>query len=85
MSGLHSPYILGDTTKPRHITYVLLRSKLDQRRLRKTLHRQTDRRTDRHYENNGHLAVNQNHKKTLFVGYVWAAGTMSPMSENKDK
>jgi len=22
-------------------------------------HRQTDRQTDRHYENNGHLAVNQ--------------------------
>ena len=29
-------------------------SKSDQRRLRKTLHKQTDR----HYENNGHLAVN---------------------------
>ena len=35
----------------------------DQRRLRKTLHKQTDKQTDRqtdgHYENNGHLAVNQ--------------------------
>ena len=25
----------------------------------KTLHKQTNRQTDRHYENNGHLAVNQ--------------------------
>ena len=57
--GLHSPYILGDTTRPRHITYVLVWSKSDQRRLRKTLQKQTDRQTDRHYENNGHLAANQ--------------------------
>ena len=57
----HSPYILGDTTRPRHITYVQVLSKSDQRRVRKTLHKQTDRQTDRHYENrpNGHLAVNQ--------------------------
>jgi len=27
--------------------------------MRKTLHKQTDRQTNRHYENNGHLAVNQ--------------------------
>ena len=58
-----SPYILGDTTRPRHITYVLVWSKSDQRRLRKTLHKQTDRQTDiqtdRHYENNGHLTVHQ--------------------------
>jgi len=27
--------------------------------VRKTLHKQTDKQTDRHYENNGHLAVNQ--------------------------
>ena len=51
----HSPYILGDTTKPGHVTRVLVWSKSDRRRLRKTLHKQTDR----HYENNGHLAVNQ--------------------------
>ena len=57
--GSHSPYILGDTTRPRHITCVLVWSKSDQRRLRKTLHRQTERQTDRHYENNGHMAVNQ--------------------------
>jgi len=25
---------------------------------------QTDRQTDRHYENNGHLAVNQHNKST---------------------
>jgi len=47
--------ILGDTTTPWHITYVLVWSKSDQRRLRKTLYKQTNR----HYENNGHLAVNQ--------------------------
>ena len=57
--GSHSPYNLRDTTRPRHITYVQVWSKLDQRRLRKTLHKQTNRQTDRHYENNGHLAVNQ--------------------------
>jgi len=57
--GSHSPYILGDTTRPRHITYVQVWSKSDQRRLRKTRHKQTDRQTNRHYENNGHLAVNQ--------------------------
>jgi len=51
----HSPYILGDTTRPGHVTCVLVWSKSDQRRLRKTLHKQTNR----HYENNGHLAVNQ--------------------------
>jgi len=35
-------------------------SKSDQIRLTKTLHKQTNRQTNRHYENNGHLAVNQN-------------------------
>jgi len=57
--GSHSPYILGDTTRPGHVTYVLVWSKSDRRRLRKTLHKLTDKQTDRHYENNGHLAVNQ--------------------------
>ena len=57
--GSHSPYILEDTTRPRHITCILVWSKSDQRRLRKTLHKQTNRQTNRHYENNGHLAVNQ--------------------------
>jgi len=57
--GSHSPYILGRTTRPRHITYVLVWSKSDQRRLRKTLHKQTDR----HYKNSGHLAVNQHRLK----------------------
>jgi len=59
LQGPHSPYILGDTTRPRHITYVLVSSKSDQRQLRKNLHKQTNRQTNRHYENNGHLAVNQ--------------------------
>jgi len=65
--GSYSPYILGDTTRPGHVTCILVWSKSDRRRLRKTLHKQTDkqtnrqtnRQTDRHYENNGHLAVNQ--------------------------
>ena len=65
--GSHSPYILRDTTRPGHVTCVLVWCKSDRRRLRKTLHKQTnrqtnkqtDRQTDRHYENNGHLAVNQ--------------------------
>ena len=43
--GSHSPYILGATTRPRHITYVQVSSKSDQRRLRKTLHKQTDKPT----------------------------------------
>jgi len=46
LQGSHSPHILGDTSRSRHITYVLVWSKLDQRRLRKTLHKQTDRQTD---------------------------------------
>jgi len=24
LQGLHNPYILGDTTRPRHITYILV-------------------------------------------------------------
>jgi len=61
--GSQSPCILGDTTRPGHVTCVRVWSKSDRRRLRKTLHKQTDKQTDRqtnrHYENNGHLAVNQ--------------------------
>jgi len=57
--GSHSPYFVGDTTRPRDITYIQVWSKSVQRRLRKTLHKQTDKQTNRHYENNGHLAVNQ--------------------------
>jgi len=56
--GSHSPYIVGDTTRPRHITYVLVWSESDQRRLRKTLHKQTDKPTDT-TKIMGHLAVNQ--------------------------
>jgi len=33
---LHSPYILGDTTRARHVTCFLVWSKSDQRRMRKT-------------------------------------------------
>jgi len=45
--GSHSPYILGDTTRPGHVTCVLDWSKLDRRQLRKTLHKQTNKQTDR--------------------------------------
>jgi len=55
----YSPYILGDTTRPGHVTCVLVWSKSDRTRLRKTLHKQTNRQTNRHYENNVHLAVNK--------------------------
>ena len=44
--GSHSPNILGDTTRPGHVTCVLVWSKSDRRRLRKTLHKQTDKQTD---------------------------------------
>ena len=44
--GSHSPYILGDITRPGHVTCVLVWSKSDRRRLRKTLHKQTDKQTD---------------------------------------
>jgi len=61
--GSYSPYILRNTTRPGHVTCILVWSKSDQRQLRKTLHKQTDtqtnKQTNRHYENNGHLAVNQ--------------------------
>ena len=46
LQGSYSPYILGDTTRPGHVTCVLVWSKSDQRRLRKTLHKQTNRQTD---------------------------------------
>jgi len=45
--GSHSPYILGDTTRPGHVTCVLVWSKSDRKRLRKTLHKQTNKQTDR--------------------------------------
>jgi len=53
--GSHSPYILRDTTRPRHVTYDQVSSKSDQRRLRKTLHKQTDKPTD-----TTKIMVNQN-------------------------
>ena len=51
--GSHSPYILGDTTCNICPSLIEIGSKTG---LRKILHKQTE---DRHYENNGHLAVNQ--------------------------
>ena len=43
--GVVQPYILGDTTRPGHVTCILVRSKSGRRQLRKTLHKQTDRQT----------------------------------------
>jgi len=51
----HSPYILGDTIRPRHIKDGW--EKLC-----------TNKQTNRHYENNGHLAVNQNLAHGLTYG-----------------
>ena len=77
--GSHSP-MLGDTTRPGRETCVLVWSKSDRRRLRKTLHKQknrqtnkqTNKQTNRHYENNGHLAVNQ---KLQFIHTVNGDGS----------
>jgi len=50
--GLHSPYILGDTTRPRHITYVQVLSKSDKKNWIKDsweklcTNKQTDKPTD---------------------------------------
>jgi len=55
--GSHSPHILGDTTRPGHVTcpsLIQIGSKTAGKNSA-----QTDKQTDRHYENNGHLAVNQ--------------------------
>ena len=71
--GSHSPYILGDTTRPGHATC----NKSDRRRLRKTLHKQTNRQTDRHYENNGNLAVNQQVETTFNNVKKWHFPTFS--------
>ena len=76
--GSQSPYILGDTTRPRHITYVLVWSKSDQRRLRKTLHKQTSSQTNRHYENNGYLAVNQKHCAFFVWHSVFTSNSHAP-------
>jgi len=47
--GSHSPYILGDTT-----SFIKIGSKTAEKNSP-----QTNRQTNRHYENNDHLAVNQ--------------------------
>ena len=44
--GVTQPLYSKDTTRPRHITRILVWSKSNQRRLRKTLHKQTDKQTD---------------------------------------
>ena len=83
--GSYSPYILGDTTRPGHVTCVLVWSKSDRRRLRKTLHKQTNRQTNKqtdkqNYENNGHLAVNQyTHSKIKLTRTTWIMPFHYPM------
>jgi len=63
--GSHSPYILGDTTRPGHVTcpsLIQVGSKTAEKnsaQTNKQTDRQTNKQTNRHYENNGHLAVNQ--------------------------
>jgi len=42
----HSPYILGDTTRPGRVTLCPSLIEIGRRRLRKTLHKQTNRQTD---------------------------------------
>jgi len=47
--GWHRPYILGDTTRPGHVTCFLVWSKSDRKRLRKTLqktNKQTNKQTE---------------------------------------
>jgi len=59
--GSHNPYILGDTTRPGHVTcpsLIQIWSKTAEKNSAQR-NKQTHRQTDRHYENNGHLAVNQ--------------------------
>ena len=61
----HSPYILGDTTRPRHITCPSLIESGSKTAEKNSA--QTNRQTNRHYENNGHLAVNQHNKSKHFT------------------
>jgi len=57
--GSHSPYILrGDTTRPRHVTCIPSLIQIGSKTAEKNS-AQTNRQTDRHYENSGRLAVNQ--------------------------
>jgi len=53
--GSHSPYILRDTIRPGHVTLCPSLIQIGSKTAEQTLHKQTNR----HYENNGHLAVNQ--------------------------
>ena len=52
--GSHRPYILGDSTRPRHITLCPSLIEIGSKTAV-----QTKKQTNRHYKNNGHLAVNQ--------------------------
>jgi len=57
ISVLVSPYILGDTTRSIQIICPSL-TEIGPKTAEKNS-AQTNKQTDRHYENNGHLAVNQ--------------------------
>ena len=54
--GSHSPYILGDTTKTQTYNTCPSLIEIGSKTAEKNC---TNKQTDRHYENNGHLAVNQ--------------------------
>jgi len=69
--GSHSPYILGNTTKPGHVTCVLVWSKSDRKRLRKTLHKQTNKHTDK-----------QTDTTKIMVTWPWTNIYSVPKSKN---
>jgi len=60
-------------------------SKFDQNRIKdaweKTLHKQTKKQTNRHYENNGHLAVNQKLKERNCIWNLCMFGGSYPLAE----
>jgi len=64
--GSYSPYILWDTTRPGHVTcpsLIQIGSKTAEKNSA-----QTNRHTDRHYENNVHFAVNK--KMCLYTQWI---------------
>jgi len=78
----HSPYILGDTTRPGHVTCVLVWSKSDRRRLKKNsaqtnkqTNKQTDRQTDRQTDTTKIMVTwpwtNTYAAKLLFIYIMW--------------
>jgi len=72
--GSQKPYILGDTTRPGHVTCVLVWSKSDRRRLIKTLHKQTNRQTDR-----------QTDTTKIMVTWPWTKSAKSTKQDSRSK